>query len=79
MLISPAGTEGLSLKNVRQVHIMEPYWNEVRITQMIGRGVRQCSHKDLPMEERHVDIYRYKSVLPEKWRINKQQINILKM
>lgn len=60
MLISPAGSEGLSLKNVRQVHIMEPYWNEVRITQMIGRGVRQCSHKDLPMEERHVDIFRYK-------------------
>lgn len=60
MLISPAGSEGLSLRNVRQVHIMEPYWNEVRITQMIGRGVRQCSHKDLPMEERHVDIYRYR-------------------
>lgn len=62
MLISPAGTEGLNLKNVRQVHIMEPYWNEVRITQMIGRGIRQCSHKDLPMDQRHVDVYRYKSI-----------------
>jgi len=66
ILISPAGSEGLSLKNVRQIHIMEPYWNEVRITQMIGRGVRQCSHKDLPMEDRHVDIYRYKSILPDR-------------
>ncbi|ARF09792.1 DEAD/SNF2-like helicase [Indivirus ILV1] len=66
MLISPAGAEGLSLKNVRQIHIMEPYWNEVRITQMIGRGIRQCSHKDLPLEERHVDIYRYKSILPDR-------------
>lgn len=62
MLISPAGTEGLSLKNVRQVHIMEPYWNEVRIQQMIGRGIRQCSHKELKQDERHVDVYRYKSV-----------------
>ena len=62
ILISPAGSEGLSLKNVRQVHIMEPYWNEVRITQMIGRAVRQCSHADLKMEERHVDIYRYRSI-----------------
>jgi hypothetical protein len=62
MLISPAGTEGLNLKNVRQVHIMEPYWNEVRITQMIGRAVRLCSHRDLPMSERHVEVYRYKSV-----------------
>jgi superfamily II DNA or RNA helicase len=62
MLFSPAGAEGISLNNIRQIHITEPYWHEVRIVQMIGRGVRQCSHKDLPQEERHVDIYRYKSV-----------------
>jgi len=62
MLFSPAGAEGISLNNIRQIHITEPYWHEVRIVQMIGRGVRQCSHKDLPQKERHVDIYRYKSV-----------------
>jgi superfamily II DNA or RNA helicase len=66
MLISPAGAEGLNLFNVRQVHLMEPYWNEVRMVQMIGRAIRNCSHKDLPMSERHVDVYRYKSVKPEK-------------
>lgn len=62
IMISPAGAEGISLNNVRQVHIMEPYWHEVRITQMNGRAIRHCSHKDLPLNERHVDIYRYKSV-----------------
>lgn len=62
MLISKAGAEGLSLNNVRQVHIMEPYWNEVRIVQMIGRGIRQCRHKDLPMEDRVVEVFRYKSI-----------------
>ena len=62
MLISPAGSEGLSLMNVKQVHIMEPYWNEVRINQMVARGIRQCSHALLPLNERHVDIFRYKSV-----------------
>ncbi|NIO44601.1 MAG: hypothetical protein GTN36_03550, partial [Candidatus Aenigmarchaeota archaeon] len=69
ILISPAGSEGLSLRNVRQVHIMEPYWNEVRINQMIGRAVRQCSHSDLPLDERNVNIYRYKSVRSkgDKW------------
>jgi hypothetical protein len=69
MLVSPAGAEGLSLESVRQVHIMEPYWHEVRITQMIGRAVRYCSHKYLPQSERHVDIYRYKSVRKksDKW------------
>jgi hypothetical protein len=68
MLVSPAGTEGLSLMNVRQVHILEPHWNEVRITQMIGRAVRLCSHKDLPMNERMVDVFRYKAIRPSgKW------------
>ena len=62
MMISPAGAEGLSLYNVRQVHLMEPYWHEVRMVQMIGRAVRLCSHKALPIPERHVDVYRYKSV-----------------
>lgn len=63
MLVSPAGSEGLNLMSVRQVHIMEPYWNEVRITQMVGRAIRQCSHKYLKMEERHVNVYRYRSVI----------------
>ena len=62
IMISPAGAEGISLNNIRQVHIMEPYWHEVRITQMIGRAIRQCSHRDLPMDQRFVEVYRYKSV-----------------
>ena len=62
VMFSPAGAEGISLESIRQVHIMEPYWHEVRIIQMIGRAIRQCSHKFLPLKERHVDIYRYRSV-----------------
>jgi hypothetical protein len=66
IMISPAGSEGLDLKNVRQVHILEPYWNETRIEQLIGRAIRYCGHKDLPMKERQVDIFRYKSTRPNK-------------
>jgi len=62
IMISPAGTEGINLRNTRQVHVMEPYWNEVRIEQIIGRAIRICSHKDIPMDERHVDVFRYKVV-----------------
>lgn len=69
VMISPAGAEGISLNNIRQVHIMEPYWHEVRITQMIGRAIRQCSHRDLPMEDREVTVFRYKSIREsgDKW------------
>jgi hypothetical protein len=59
--ITSAGAEGISLRNVRQVHIMEPYWNMVRLEQVKGRAVRICSHSDLPLAEREVDIYTYVS------------------
>jgi hypothetical protein len=62
VMFSPAGSEGISLESIRQVHLTEPYWNEVRMIQMIGRAVRQCSHKYLPLKERHVDIYRYRTL-----------------
>jgi hypothetical protein len=60
--ITSAGAEGLSLKNVRAVHIMEPYWNDVRMAQVKGRAVRICSHAELPVEERTVDVFTYVSV-----------------
>jgi superfamily II DNA or RNA helicase len=79
IMISPAGSEGISLRNVRQVHIMEPYWHEVRITQIIGRAIRQCSHVDLPMEDRHVEVFRYKSVRANgKWTADQQIDDIAK-
>jgi hypothetical protein len=63
IMATSAGAEGLNLKNIRQVHIMEPYWNQVRIRQVIGRGVRYRSHIALPVEERNVEVYRYFSTL----------------
>jgi hypothetical protein len=60
--ITSAGAEGLSLRNVRRVHIMEPYWNPVRTDQVKGRAVRICSHIDLELEERNVEVFTYCSV-----------------
>ena len=58
-LITSAGAEGISLKNVRQVHIIEPHWNSNREHQVIGRAMRICSHADLPKSQRRVDVYNY--------------------
>jgi hypothetical protein len=58
-MITQSGAEGISLSNVRQVHIMEPYWNKVRTDQVKGRAIRICSHADLPPEDRVVDTYFY--------------------
>ena len=62
-LSTKAGAEGINLMNVRQVHIMEPYWNDMRVKQAIGRAIRQCSHATLPSKERMVDIYHYISTI----------------
>ena len=66
LMITSAGAEGLDLKCVRQVHIMEPYWTEIRAQQVIGRAVRVNSHVDLPASEQQVDIFRYHSVFTKE-------------
>jgi len=66
VLISRAGAEGLDFKNIRQIHIMEPWYNLSRIEQIIGRGVRNLSHCDLPFEERNVEIYMHASTAEDE-------------
>lgn len=54
--------EGVSFKNVGQVHIIDPWWNNSRIEQITARAIRLCSHTDFDPEERTVDVYRHYSV-----------------
>ena len=63
ILISQTGTEGLDLKFIRQVHVMEPWYNMNRIEQIFGRAIRTCSHKLLPFNERNVELYLYASLM----------------
>ena len=73
LLATASGAEGISLKSVRQVHIMEPYWNNVRTNQVIGRARRVRSHNLLPEEDRRVDVFKYIS------RFSDIQLNGLKI
>ncbi len=66
LLITSAGSESLDLKNTRSIHIMEPHWNESKISQIIGRAIRYDSHKALPETERTVEIVRWVSVFGYK-------------
>jgi len=77
LLITPSGKEGINLYGVRQAHIMEPYWNKQRLAQVIGRGSRFCSHKDLPEEKRNIKVYIYLSVHPDEPETIDQYINHL--
>ncbi len=63
VLISRAGAEGLDFANVRQVHILEPWYNMSRMEQIIGRGVRNLSHCQLPFTKRNVQIFMHTTLL----------------
>ena len=57
VVASPLVSEGVDLQNVRQVHVLDPWYNMSRIEQIIGRGLRNCSHAGLPFEDQNCTIY----------------------
>lgn len=62
VLISQAGSEGIDFKNLRQVHILEPWYNLNRVDQIIGRAIRNCSHRKLPLTKRNCQIFLHGSI-----------------
>ena len=66
MMITSSGAEGINLENTRYVHIVEPYWNMSRLEQVIGRARRICSHQNLPLELRNVQVFLYLTTLSKE-------------
>ena len=63
VIVSRAGSEGLDFKNIRQTHILDPWYNLNRQQQIIGRSIRNLSHCLLPFKERNVEVFLYGSKL----------------
>lgn len=57
IVASPKVSEGVDFRFVRQVHVLDPWFNMSRIEQVVGRGIRTCSHSALPFEEQNCTIY----------------------
>ena len=85
-----AAAEGLNLMNVRHIHITEPHWNPARHDQVIGRGIRLCSHatrqkledgniikEPVPVEERTIAISFYVTVFSEAQKTTSVGFNIV--
>ena len=79
MIISSSGAEGISLFGVRQVHILEPYWNYVRINQVFGRAIRLRSHIKLPKDKQNVEQYLYLSIFPKGTNVLSVYKNLLEL
>jgi hypothetical protein len=71
-IISPTDAEGISLKNTRFVHIVEPPESTTRIDQVVGRARRLCSHNDLPKELQTVNAYLYISTMNDSTTIDEE-------
>lgn len=67
LLLSSSGGEGLDLKGVRSVQILEPHFNKSKIDQVIGRAARFKSHDHLPKNQRNVMVEYYQSSYPRSF------------
>lgn len=64
VLGTETASQGLDFKRIREVHILEPWWNMSRAKQVIGRGIRRCSHVSLPEEHRNTTVYMHCTCMP---------------
>jgi hypothetical protein len=70
IFITKSGSEGLSFKSIRQVHIMDTFWHLTRKRQVIGRGIRYGSHDRLPANMRNVNVYNYIATFPKNIKLS---------
>ncbi len=85
-----SAAEGLNLMNVRHIHILEPHWNPARHDQVIGRGIRLCSHasrqkledgnivrEPVPVEERTIQVSFYVTIFSDSQMTTANGFNIV--
>ena len=57
VVAGPIVSEGVDFRYMRQIHVIDPWWNMSRIEQVVGRGLRTCSHQILPFEDQNCTVY----------------------
>jgi hypothetical protein len=57
VVASPKVSEGVDFRYVRQIHVLDPWFNMSRIEQVLGRGMRTCSHSLLPFEQQNCTVF----------------------
>lgn len=64
VIASKKVSEGVDFRFVRQVHILDPWYNMSRIEQILGRGMRTFSHALLPFEQQNCTVYLHTCEFP---------------
>lgn len=78
IIISAAGTEGLTLVAVQSVFVLSLLWTDAVFQQLIGRSVRYNVHEDLPEDERLVIIHVMVSICPMITTADEHMLKLIK-
>lgn len=63
---SQIAAEGVDLRFVREIHVLDSWFHLNKTEQILGRGIRFCSHSALPSEKRNVTVYLYAAIMPRE-------------
>ncbi len=75
VLGSKVMNEGINLKNIGEIHILDVSYNFKTIEQTIGRGIRWCSHYDVMSKDNvypEVSTYKYVVSIPQQLTIEEE-------
>jgi hypothetical protein len=66
ILGSQIASEGVDLRFIREIHVMDPWFHLNKTEQIVGRGIRFCSHSLLPLAQRNTTIFLHALTLPDQ-------------
>lgn len=67
LLGTGSASEGLDLKRTNLLQLLEPHFNNARLEQVIGRGIRYKSHEGLPKDKQKVLVQSFESTKRPTW------------
>lgn len=69
--------EGVTLENVRQVHILDVHYHLGRVDQVIGRAIRQCRHINVTEQGKpspEVEVFRYSVSYADSTELTREEL-----
>ena len=76
ILGSKVMNEGITLQNIKDIHVIDTWFTLGLLEQIIGRGIRDCKHYDLMTNDNFfpsVNIFKYVSSLDDDKRLSKEE------
>lgn len=74
ILGTDTASQGLDFKQIREVHVLEPWWNMSKMRQVTGRGIRRCSHASLSPAMNNTTVYFHCTVTGDDRETHDQRV-----